>query len=408
MGSTGQSTGRGDHRYPITGPDAGQTAGPRPGRPPRRPRCSAAWPSGSGAAVVLIVRVRRDLPARAGAAQRCWTTRATSCSPATGVPGGEHPASASPGCFWTTAVSLGDRHAARGAGRRRRRAVPHPLRTEAARRSRRAHRRPAGRGAVDHLRPVGPDRPRAVPAARSATRSAPALGWIPLFDPVSADKGTVFVAGGRAGHHDPADRHRDLPGGLRADPRRPPRGRARAGRDPVGDDPDRRAAVRALRCDQRLDARPRPGARRDHRGDDHPVHAGDPDAPQTRRSSPAARPSPARSRTTPRSSTARPRPAPSSPPAWCCSSSPSWSTRSPGSSSTAARPGSTRTAAPPDRPREPPHEHPRGEPAGLRRPAARPDRPVRRPDRQERAGHGLGHRSASCSRSSRWSGSCAP
>ena len=61
------------------------------------------------------------------------------------------------------------------------------------------------------------------------------------------------------------------PRGLPADARAARGGRARARRDPLGDDPDGGAPVRPLRRHQRADARPRPRARRDDGRRDDPL-----------------------------------------------------------------------------------------------------------------------------------------
>ena len=60
-----------------------------------------------------------------------------------------------------------------------------------------------------------------------------------------------------AGGDDPPDHHRGLARGVPADAQAARGGGARAGRHPLGDDPDGRAAVRPLRRHQRRDARPR-------------------------------------------------------------------------------------------------------------------------------------------------------
>ena len=81
---------------------------------------------------------------------------------------------------------------------------------------------------------------------------------------------------------------------------------------------DHGAAVRVVRLHQRRDARPRPRARRDDRAADHPArHAARRSA--GRCSTPATR-SRARSPLRLRNSTTSTRRAPTSPPAWCCSS----------------------------------------------------------------------------------------
>ncbi len=85
----------------------------------------------------------------------------------------------------------------------------------------------------------------------------------------SIDPGLDLRRRHRPGDHDPADRHRDQPRGLRPDAGRAQGGRARPGRHQVGDDPHRRAALRPAGRDLRGDARPRPRARRDHR---RPAH----------------------------------------------------------------------------------------------------------------------------------------
>ena len=59
------------------------------------------------------------------------------------------------------------------------------------------------------------------------------------------------------------DHHRHLPRGVPADARAPRGGRARARRDPLGDDPDRGAPLRPPGHHLGVHARPRPRARRD-------------------------------------------------------------------------------------------------------------------------------------------------
>ena len=63
------------------------------------------------------------------------------------------------------------------------------------------------------------------------------FGWIPIFGTEGGFGKSIFAAGTRAGDHDPADHRGDLPRGLPAGPADPRRGRAGAGRDPLGDDP---------------------------------------------------------------------------------------------------------------------------------------------------------------------------
>ena len=75
----------------------------------------------------------------------------------------------------------------------------------------------------------------------------------------------------RAGDHDPAHHHRDLPRDLRPDTTPPRGGRARAGRDEVGDDPVRGPPLRPLGHRLRGDARPGPRPRRDHGRGDGPL-----------------------------------------------------------------------------------------------------------------------------------------
>ena len=57
-------------------------------------------------------------------------------------------------------------------------------------------------------------------------------------------------------------------------PKKLQEGATGARRDPLGDDPDDRPAVRQVGGDQRLDARPRPGARGDDGRRDHPLGLG--------------------------------------------------------------------------------------------------------------------------------------
>ena len=67
----------------------------------------------------------------------------------------------------------------------------------------------------------------------------------------------------RAGADGAADRHRDLPRGLRPDPRHARGGRARPRGDALGDDPDDGLPLLPLRDDLGGHARPGPRARRD-------------------------------------------------------------------------------------------------------------------------------------------------
>ena len=154
--------------------------------------------------------------------------------------------------------------------------------------------RPARRGALDRLRPLG----RLTSSAR-------------IVEPVQDVPRARCSAGSRCSHATGDQRggtiffigivlsimvlpivtalSREVFAQTPVDPQG---GRARPRRHPVGDDPHRGAAVRPARRHPRLDARPRPRARRDHRRHDHPVRA----APTARRgrgrSSTAARRSP--------------------------------------------------------------------------------------------------------------------
>ncbi len=188
---------------------------------------------------------------------------------------------------------LDHRDAHRRAAGGRGRPVPHPVRTEAAARGRPPRRstcsRPCRRSstASGGCTIVGP-----VLARRSSSSCPTTFGWIPFFDDAGVSaKSTLAFAGARPGHHGAADHHRHLARGLRPDARRPQGGRAGAGRDALGDDPHRGAAVRPARRHQRRDARPRPRAGRDHRRR-HPARRPELDGRLVAgRSSTAARPS---------------------------------------------------------------------------------------------------------------------
>ena len=156
------------------------------------------------------------------------------------------------------------RAAHRDPGRDRDRAVHLALRPAPAGERARLPRRPARRDPARRLRPVG----RLCAGADGCSRSGVArrhLGWIPLFAGPARPTARVHPhRRRRARRDDPADHHGRLPGGLPADPAPARGGGARARRHPLGDDPDRRAAVRPVRHHLRRDARPRPGPRRDH------------------------------------------------------------------------------------------------------------------------------------------------
>ena len=107
-----------------------------------------------------------------------------------------------------------------------------------------------------------------MPRHRRAVRLAERL---PRLDPALPERpGRVHplhrARRHRAGDHDPADRLRDQPRGVRPGAAGAHRGRARARRDPLGDGPDGGLPVQPGRDDQRGDARPGPGAGRDDRG----------------------------------------------------------------------------------------------------------------------------------------------
>ena len=96
--------------------------------------------------------------------------------------------------------------------------------------------------------------------------------WFPLFQgPVSPTGRTILTVAPGARGDDHPDRHRAVARDLPADAAPERGGGARTGRDPLGDDPDRRAPVRPGRHRVRLDARPRPRARRDARRRDGPL-----------------------------------------------------------------------------------------------------------------------------------------
>ena len=138
-------------------------------------------------------------------------------------------------------------------------------------------RRPDGRGPERRLRPLG-----ALPAAaehrsplvavdRHLVRLDPDLPGRPTSTRTTRSTSptiftsSTFIAGIVVALMVDPDRLLDHARGVLAGADRRARGRARARRDPVGDDPHRRAAVRPRRHDRRHDARPRPGARRDDR-----------------------------------------------------------------------------------------------------------------------------------------------
>ena len=77
---------------------------------------------------------------------------------------------------------------------------------------------------------LGPSLVPAVPLARRAPVLAAVLQW-----PDVADRAHDPDRGDRARDHGAPDRHRDRPGDLRADPHPPGGGRARPGRNPLGD-----------------------------------------------------------------------------------------------------------------------------------------------------------------------------
>ena len=105
------------------------------------------------------------------------------------------------------------------------------------------------------------------------------LSFIPFFaGPASVTGRTMFIDRDRPRADDPADRLGRRPRGLHADAEEAPGGSDRARRDPLGDDPDDRPAVRQVGADQRLDARTGPGARGDDGRRDHPLGLGRGDA----------------------------------------------------------------------------------------------------------------------------------
>ena len=167
-----------------------------------------------------------------------------------------------------------------------------------------------------------------IPRCSAGSRSSPPTG---ITGGTRSSRGVVLA------DHDPADRHRHVSREVFTQtPDRAQGGGARPGRDPVGDDPDRRPAVRPARRHLRLDARPRPRARRDdRRAADHHRALAAAHWSWSIFTGGNVRPG---SRATPVSSTPRRRPAPTSRPAWSCSSSPSPSTPPRGSSSSAGRP----------------------------------------------------------------------
>ena len=97
-----------------------------------------------------------------------------------------------------------------------------------------------------------------------STGSPTTLGCLPFFEgPASATGPHHPDRRHRAGDHDPADHHRDLPRGVRADAAAARGGRPGAGRHALGDDPDGGLPLRPLRHGLGRHARPRPRARRD-------------------------------------------------------------------------------------------------------------------------------------------------
>ena len=129
--------------------------------------------------------------------------------------------------------------------------------------------RPARRRTVNHLRPLGTERPGAVPGpwGRVADQQD-------RLDSAVQQKRRSQGFGVRrlrgACHDDLADRDGDLARYLRADPARSDRGGTRPWRHPLGGDPNRGAAPWAVWCDQRIHARTWARARRDDCRDDHP------------------------------------------------------------------------------------------------------------------------------------------
>ena len=120
------------------------------------------------------------------------------------------------------------------------------------------------------LRPVGRRRPGAgtcVPVHDWLARAT--SGFLPFFaGPAVGDRPHHAHRRHRAGDHDPADHHGDLPRGLRPDAAAARGGRAGPRRHPLGDDPARGLPLRPLRHGLGGDARPGPRARRDDgRGD---------------------------------------------------------------------------------------------------------------------------------------------
>ena len=203
-------------------------------------RSSAGWPAAPGLIIVLAGALRRRVPALAGPAQPAAEHRQLP-----DLPQLDRRRRRTELRHRRAAVDHGadrrDGHGARRAGGRRRRAVPHPIRAQAGLRPALLRRRPAGCGAVDHLRSLGSDRAR--PLHQSGRRLADRpSGLHPALRPRGHRQELGLRGRGGVGHHDLADRHRDLPGRVRPDPPRPRRGRVRPGRHPLGDDPHRRAA----------------------------------------------------------------------------------------------------------------------------------------------------------------------
>ena len=144
--------------------DRGQAGQDQPGRRPGLPRPGRRLgcphrPAGG---------LRRRVPALAWPYPACWQNPANFLTSRNWIVAGDELSFGIAGLLWTTVLTAVDGHGDRGPGGRRRRAVPHPIRAQAGLRAAVLRGRPAGRRAVDHLRPLGPDRARPL-LLRSAT-----------------------------------------------------------------------------------------------------------------------------------------------------------------------------------------------------------------------------------------------
>ena len=218
-------------------------------RPALRRRCATA----PGLLVIALVTLIGGLPPRARRSRRWPDEQRELPHLRVWTVAGDTAALRHRRLLWTTVRLVGHRDAHRRAARRRRGAVHHAVRAPLARAAGRAPGRPARRGALDRLRPLGRCRLRPATSPPIQTALEDVLGWIPLFArrPASTRR------------HDLLRRDRPRrswscrsspPSRARCSPRRPPTHKeARAGprRHPLGDDPHRGAAVRPPRRHQR-------------------------------------------------------------------------------------------------------------------------------------------------------------